>query len=474
MHAGKEISRTDLLPRAMSLLRAGELDAAASLLAQILAHSPNHPDALHYSGLLKARQGDAEGAVGLVRRAVEGDPANVPAWNNLGNLFMRLDRLEEAAQAYRTCLSLQPDHPQALSNLGLLMRVSGDSEAAEALYRKALEARPDFPEALNNLGAIGLAYGDHSTAETLLARAVELHPGFPGARLNLGKALAGQGRLREAAAQYWEAIVLGSREGVAYKLLIYALVETGRVAEALETARHWHAEAPDDPAARHHLAALSGEDVPDRAADAYVEATFDAFADTFDAALDRLGYRAPELVAREVAGLHPEPSANLAILDAGCGTGLCGPLLRPYASRLDGMDLSGGMLARAARRSLYDGLEKVEIAAGMAARPQAYDLVACADTLCYFGELSGVMGAAALALRPGGAFIFTVEVLEGEGGDFHLHPGHGRYAHAPAYVAAAIKAAGLVPAGLTGETLRMEGGRPVAGLVVVCRKPASA
>ena len=28
------------------------------------------------------------------------------------------------------------------------------------------------------------------------------------------------------------------------------------------------------------------------------------------------------------------------MLDAGCGTGLCAPLLRPYASRLTGVDLS--------------------------------------------------------------------------------------------------------------------------------------
>ena len=35
------------------------------------------------------------------------------------------------------------------------------------------------------------------------------------------------------------------------------------------------------------------------------------------------------------------------VLDAGCGTGLCGPLLRPYAKRLVGVDLSSGMLERA-------------------------------------------------------------------------------------------------------------------------------
>ena len=42
-----------------------------------------------------------------------------------------------------------------------------------------------------------------------------------------------------------------------------------------------------------------------------------------------------------------EASRSLDVLDAGCGTGLCGPLVAPYARRLVGVDLSERMLARA-------------------------------------------------------------------------------------------------------------------------------
>ena len=38
------------------------------------------------------------------------------------------------------------------------------------------------------------------------------------------------------------------------------------------------------------------------------------------------------------------------MLDAGCGTGLCGPLIAPHARRLVGVDLSGQMLAHARER----------------------------------------------------------------------------------------------------------------------------
>ena len=38
----------------------------------------------------------------------------------------------------------------------------------------------------------------------------------------------------------------------------------------------------------------------------------------------------------EEAGV--ERAKQLDVLDAGCGTGLCGPLLAPYARRLVGVD----------------------------------------------------------------------------------------------------------------------------------------
>ena len=65
-----------------------------------------------------------------------------------------------------------------------------------------------------------------------------------------------------------------------------------------------------------------------------------------------------------------EPAKALDVLDAGCGTGLCGPLLAPYARRLVGVDLS----ARHARRrrsekGVYDELVKGELTALPAGAP---------------------------------------------------------------------------------------------------------
>ena len=114
------------------------------------------------------------------------------------------------------------------------------------------------------------------------------------------------------------------------------------------------------------IAACSGRDVPARASDAFIERTFDSFAGSFDSKLAKLLYRAPALVAGMLADSDVEASKRpdkLDVLDAGCGTGLCGPLIAPYARRLVGVDLSGRMLAQARAQNVYDELVQRELTA---------------------------------------------------------------------------------------------------------------
>jgi predicted TPR repeat methyltransferase len=217
-------------------------------------------------------------------------------------------------------------------------------------------------------------------------------------------------------------------------------------------------------------AACSGQAVPGRASDAFVEKVFDDFAASFEAKLAQLAYRAPQLVAAMLADAGVEPAKALDVLDAGCGTGLCGPLLAPYARRLIGVDLSAGMLAQASDKGLYDELVHGELTEFLRGASESFDVVASADTLVYFGAIEAVVAAAASALRPGGLLIFSVE--EAEAGDavtgYGLKP-HGRYVHTKDYVERVVTGAGL-QADVVRAELRMESGAPVAGLVARATK----
>jgi predicted TPR repeat methyltransferase len=162
------------------------------------------------------------------------------------------------------------------------------------------------------------------------------------------------------------------------------------------------------------------------------------------------------------------------VLDAGCGTGLCGPLLAPFARRLVGVDLSAGMLEHARAKNVYDGLHQAELTAFIAGHPQAFDIIVSADTLVYFGALEDTFAVAVQALRPHGILVFTLEewVTDDPAATYCIRP-HGRYNHAAGYVERLLAAHALDVHIDRGE-LRMESGLPVAGLIVRAHKPAPA
>jgi predicted TPR repeat methyltransferase len=131
------------------------------------------------------------------------------------------------------------------------------------------------------------------------------------------------------------------------------------------------------------------------------------------------------------------------------------------------------MLARARERTVYDELVKGELTAYLGGCNEAFDLVVSADTLVYFGPLKVVVSAAAQALRPHGRVIFTVEELVGEGRGAGYSLGtSGRYRHSNAYLERVLEDAGLRSEIVPAE-LRLEGGEPVAGLVVLGTKAAA-
>ena len=92
--------------------------------------------------------------------------------------------------------------------------------------------------------------------------------------------------------------------------------------------------------------------------------------------------------------------------DLGCGTGLMGPLLRPHVSgRLEGVDLSQGMVDKARAKGCYDHLAVEELVAyldGSAGQEGVqcggsggYDLLVAADVFVYIGDLGPVFASGA-------------------------------------------------------------------------------
>ena len=232
-------------------------------------------------------------------------------------------------------------------------------------------------------------------------------------------------------------------------------------------------------------------DTPDEAA-----TFFDSFAETFDANLERIGYRVPQLVGRALAAHVEAVRAGVPFgttLDAGCGTGLVGPHLRPLTSgALVGVDLSPKMLEHASQRThagtaVYNtlvaqdlvSLQRAHVLKGSSTLPltEGFELVVAADVLVYFGELTAAFTAFVRLSSATSLLIFTCErpkIGEAVPLGFDKSQDTGRFVHTKSYVVSAAAAAGGYRL-LTyrEEVLRYEGGEPVDGHLFIFSRGAA-
>ncbi|MGE0355634.1 MAG: tetratricopeptide repeat protein [Burkholderiales bacterium] len=457
-------SIADELRAATELVYAGRFPQAESAARGVLARQPRNAEA-HYvlalSAMFQKRHAEALAPIEKAISLAAGDAqyAFVRALCLAG-----AGRVEEALAAYRRALELRPAFFEAWANLGSLLETNGRFAEAEEAYLRADRLKPGIAAVLNGLGMCLLARGESAKAAEAFGRAVAADPKFATAQNNLGNTLGKLKQVDAAIGHLREAVRLRPDYAVAWVNLGEQCYVAGRDAEAVAAIDRALALDPANGGLRHLRDAIAGVQTG-RAPDEYIRGFFDRFAADFDKRLvEDLEYRTPQRMMEFLAPWLAGREKSLRIEDLGCGTGLSGVELKPHASRLAGVDLSGKMLEKARERALYDELAEAEIAAYLDARPAgACDLAAAMDVFVYVGDLDAIFRAVARTLAPGGMFAFSVERLDGEG-DFRLARS-GRYSHSRAYLQALAKAHGLAEWRIAEADIRREAGKPVHGLL---------
>ncbi len=487
-----------LLQQAVAWHQQGELGRAQALYDDVLRAEPLNFDALHLSGVLARQQGEPERALALIDGALALDSRRAIAHCNRGVALQDLGRHEEALASFEHALALQPDYAMALSNRGNALRHLGHIERALESYDAALRLSPDYAEALCNralalqsiarheaaLDSFGAAlmarraYPEalHGAAVSLLAlgkpadalegfeRALQLQPEYAEAWCARGALLLRAQDHEEALSSFRDALSVRPRYARAQLGLANTLRAMGRREEAVEAYQAALAFGADADTVGYMLAIMGAGHAPGASPAGYVRSLFDQYAGNFDHHLvDVLRYRTPTLLV-EALRRHL-PAGELDVLDAGCGTGLCGPLLRPLACLLEGVDLSPHMLERARDTGLYDGLYCGDMVGYLRVRPASTDVIVAADVFVYVGDLKPVFSVARLALRGGGRFAFSVE--EHEDTEAFMLRASGRYAHSRAGIEALAHSHGFIVHEITPGTLRQESGEDMRGLLVV-------
>jgi len=380
--------------------------------------------------------GRLDAAEALYREILLGMPESFHALHMLGVLVGQRDDLGESERLIAHAVRVDPTVAAAHANLGNTLRLLNRSDEAMASYERALRLQPAQARALKGRGLLLWEQDRCDEALACYETLLGVEPGYVDGWIMKGNVLSKLGRTDEAIASYAQAL-------------------------AFEHVTH-----PDK--VRYVLAALGVGEVPAASPLEYVRDLFDKYARRFDSHLvEGLDYRGPELLAAELAPWLA--GRRVDVLDLGCGTGLCGPLLRPLAKTLAGVDLSPKMLDEARRKGVYDALFEDDIARHLAGRPASVDLLVAADVFIYIGDLAPVFASAFAAVRPGGLFAFSTEVGEGE--DSRLTESL-RYAHSTAYLERLAAEAGWQVQSVRQATLRSEEREGVAAHLAVLRRPA--
>jgi predicted TPR repeat methyltransferase len=348
---------------------------------------------------------------------------------------------------------------------GLQAQQAGRLTEAESAYRASLTLVPGRASTLNNLGVVLTLLHRDLDALPLLEQALQAEPGDAATWVVLGQCQARLGDLPAALISADEALALAADLAAAWALRGGVLKDLGRPVEAAAALRSAIAHGADPALQGYLLASIEGHAAPPQPPPGYVQALFDGYAADFDQHLvGRLAYQAPQTLAGHLATQLQACGGERwgTVLDLGCGTGLCGPLLRPLAHRLVGVDLSAGMLQQAQVRGCYDELVQADAAEHLHSQVGPVDAVVAADVFIYIGDLQAVWAGVRRVLAPGGWLALSVEEAP-DAVDFELRTSS-RYAQSARYLHRLAAAQGLVLQHQQRGLLRQDQGQDVIGL----------
>ena len=354
------------------------------------------------------------------------------------------------------------------------MYAQGRFQEANTLYREAISLKPLSAGAYFGFAVTLAELGDDEGAKLNHRKALDLDPRHWQARVSLGMMLVDEGKIVEALEQ---AEVLARAEAAAdfpHRTFGILLARAGCRDGARQCFETHLSANPADKDAIAMLLATAGGPLPARASDQQVARVYNASrASRWDEdATGPADYQGHRLV---FAAIHELNSQCVdAIIDAGCGTGLVGELLRAKTGNLVGVDMSDAMLVQARQKNIYDELHRGDLVEYLDCHPRSCDIISSAATLIHFGNLDPVFSAAARCLRPGGLFVFTVFPNDDDPdavsmGKLDGHAQGGCFVHGPGYVTQTAAKHGFRVAILRRQCQEYARNRSIVSLVVALR-----
>jgi len=271
----------------------------------------------------------------------------------------------------------------------------------------------------------------------------------------------------------WKAVKFSKGKDVAHHLnfgyLLYEISLPRESERCLKYAKKWKKQHPDSQVAQYMARAIVGDkkSYENKENLSGICEIFEAFAPEFDETLADLEYKTPQIMEQI---LDSHKIGKTKVLDFGCGTGLCGKILKKHALLfgLYGVDISPNMLAQAKKKHLYSTLCCSDGQKYLLAHEDCFGLVCSADVLTYFADLSEIFHAVYSALKENGYFIFSVS--QNTGKENFIQHKSGRFLHSENYVIDLAKKNGFNLIEKKTAVIRTENGVPVKGIIFLLSK----
>ena len=411
----------------------------------------------------------------IAQKVLSLDSANIQAYINLGNIEYLEKNFDQALQYYERAYALNPENYITCVNLANTYFDMKNYEQAVNFAKQSIEQDSKQVMSWTILGNSEFELENYTDSVKAFEQALKLDSGDYWLHNYISQAYQKLANWSEAFSEAWKAIELSSGEDSQHINFGYMLYESSLEKEdelIQKYARLWLQKYPDNQIARHMGNSVLNDSIPTRANDEYLKNIFDVFAPDFEQVLASLEYRAPQEISEYLQSLFlKQKNPKLKILDAGCGTGLCGNFLKSYSKLfgLYGVDISEKMLSEAKKKKIYHKLYCDELEHFFATQKQQFDMVVSADVFTYFGDLSKVVSGVSKSLTSKGRFIFTVSENYVNDNDYFLHSS-GRYLHSQKYIENLLVNNCFLIEKIKKCKLRNEGSNQVFGFLFAAQK----
>jgi tetratricopeptide (TPR) repeat protein len=150
-------------------------------------------NALVQRGLDAYRAGQNDAALSVLKEAIGLDPHNAGIHVDRGNVWYVKQEYEQAIADFSEAILLDPDNATAHGNRGLAWSRLGEQDIAITDFNAAIRLQANFSRAYNGRGAAFQAKGMIDTAIADFDEAIRLNPSYAAAYENRGSAYAKKG-----------------------------------------------------------------------------------------------------------------------------------------------------------------------------------------------------------------------------------------------------------------------------------------